>query len=173
MHVEEARIHDIGVVHSVMYPRDGYDVPILALDLVSIRSMPTFAILDACPVTDDLSLPDDYARAFAQACNVHGASPVGRESMPDWGAAIFSDECVMLRGDALGAVDFVELATSVAAVHYAWSLGLAPSSDTARIRRNQARFSEHQRRNERTRGVLRAVLGAQWAEEYMRTVMFD
>ncbi len=53
------------VLHIVMYPRLQYDLPILGLDLVgSGNNRFSLAVLDACPVSVDRSLPPTYASAM-------------------------------------------------------------------------------------------------------------
>ena len=49
------------VLHVVLYPRYKYDMPILAMDLVvTPGGRVSLAIIDACPVTRDMTLPAHY-----------------------------------------------------------------------------------------------------------------
>lgn len=71
------------VLHMVLYPRYGFDLPILSSDLVVLpNGKVSLAIIDACPVSEDLSLPPHYvqvgggstARPHARPCQamLHG-----------------------------------------------------------------------------------------------------
>ena len=49
------------VLHVVLYPRYKYDLPVLAMDLVVVPGgRVSLAIVDACPVSKNLSLPPHY-----------------------------------------------------------------------------------------------------------------
>ena len=65
----------------------------------------SLAIIDPCPVSADRFLPPAYAAAVAglQAAMPGGAA--SNRAAPEWGAAIFSDACVLARpgGDAAAA----------------------------------------------------------------------
>lgn len=62
LHIEiGARQDGLHVMHIILYPRYEFDIPILAFDLVVVNGVVTLAIIDAVPVTRDLSLPAHYA----------------------------------------------------------------------------------------------------------------
>lgn len=174
LHVEYARIGVIDVAHAVMYPRPLFDAPILAMDLVSVGNKGSFCILDACPVTDDLSLPADYSDALNDIQRRYGMVPASRVGVPEWGAAIFSTQCV-LRRQGVDVDAFLAYATACLIMHLEYCTTLRPSRDQARIRRNHARFCRMQLQNERTRSTLASALGGdvRMANEYMTKVMFD
>lgn len=169
-HLELARIKNLDIVHSVMYPRPQFDIPILGIDLVEFEGRPMFAIADTCPLTDDLSLPPHYLELVRTLQNKHGIKPVARDEMPGWGQKIFSDMCIMTRDVPS---NFVEYAIELVDIHMVYAALLEPSPDHARIRKNLARFSMYQLRNGKTKAALAMELGLHEAETYMRTVMFD
>jgi hypothetical protein len=49
----------------VCYCRYDFDIPILAMDLVAAGGAVTLAIIDACPVSSRLSLPQHYVQTMA------------------------------------------------------------------------------------------------------------
>jgi hypothetical protein len=46
--------------------RYDFDIPILAMDLVAAGGAVTLAIIDACPVTSRLTLPQHYVQTMAE-----------------------------------------------------------------------------------------------------------
>jgi phycocyanobilin:ferredoxin oxidoreductase len=177
LHLELASTSTLDIVHVVMYPRPTFDVPILALDMVSVNGSPSFAIADACPVTTDLTLPPDYAAGIFEQQRRYGLVPVRRDVLPEWGRAIFSDVCYMTRGSReCDPETFAAYVLSVTAFHMAYCDALDPSpEDHPRIRACHSRFCAWQLQNTRTRAVLAThFLGdPAAADAYMRDVMFD
>jgi Ferredoxin-dependent bilin reductase len=47
-----------------MYPRPEYDLPILAMDMVGKDDRISLAVIDACPVAENRSLPAVYAQGI-------------------------------------------------------------------------------------------------------------
>ena len=170
VHLEVADIQGLDIVHCVMYPRPEFDLPVLGIDLVERDGRPVFAIADVCPVTDDLSLPDHYLTRVHELQTRLGVTPATRTDMPGWGRPIFSDVCVMTRDVPR---TFVEYALELVEIHTAYASTLKPTVDHARVRRNLARFSMFQMRNQKTKAALATEFGRGPAETYMRTVMFD
>lgn len=179
LHVEMGTVNHVTVVHSVMYPRPSYAIPIVAMDVVSLNNVPSFAIVDACPVTPDLTLPDQYDDLVHGLQTTYHMTPTPRSQFPEWGKKIFSDRCVMLRGPHLadgGLANFQEYALSLAATHLAWAAlqSRVPDDDEIEtIKAAHTRFSTQQRRNAQTRGALALALGPAMADEYMHCIMFD
>lgn len=171
LHVEVGKVDAVTVIHSVMYPRPTFDVPILALDLVYVNDNASFGIVDCCPVTDDLRLPEDYQNVVRDIQATHGIQATQRTAMPEWGRAIFSNVCYMVR--APDPVVFCAYALQMARMHMEYCKEQDPSADHLRIRRNHKRFRHYQLQNRRTRTVLDKALGESLAAEYMSTVMFD
>lgn len=170
VHLEMANIQGLDIVHCVMYPRPEFDLPILGIDLVERDGCPMFGIADVCPVTDDLSLPDHYLTRIGELQVRLGMTSVTRSDMPGWGRPIFSDMCVMTRAVPH---TFVEYALGLVEIHTAYASTLKPTDDHSRVRKNLARFSMFQMRNQKTKAALATELGRGQADTYMRTVMFD
>lgn len=54
-------LRDVQVLHCVMYPRLEYDLPILSMDMVGkVGGAISLAVIDACPVAMNRSLPPQY-----------------------------------------------------------------------------------------------------------------
>jgi len=169
----------------VLYPRYGFDLPILALDVVLANGRPTLAIADACPVRDGNALPAHYAATMdALAARFLGPEAAGgqRRAVPEWGAAIFSDRCVCITPSSTDELlGFIKYAVALTRAHLMYSALLQPvaggdrrgAERRAELLRNHARFCDKQLENEKTRRVLAAALGAEVAEAYMRGFMFD
>lgn len=175
LHIEEARLGMMHVVHSVMYPRPQYDAPILAFDLVTVGNTPVFGIADTCPVTDDLRLPEDYRDAITDLQTQYGFTPTPRDHMPGWGRDIFSDRCVIQRKGGIDAEAFCAYGMDLLGMHLEYCALLDPTTDYLRIRRNQSRFCRMQLKNDKTRSSLASAFGGDLAlaNEYMNRVMFD
>lgn len=174
LHVETASLGMVNVVHAVMYPRPQYDAPILAMDLVAVNEVPTFGIVDACPVTDELRLPREYEGPMLDLQKKYGLASVPRAAMPDWGREIFSDACIIQRAP-IDSPAFRAYALDLLALHLEYCSILEPSTYHRRIRKNHSRFCRMQLKNWKTRSALASALGGDltFANEYMNRVMFD
>lgn len=181
LHIEVAVQQDgLQVLHCVMFPRNIFDVPILSLDMVAYNGRPTFAIIDPCPVSQDLSLPKVYATSvmsLQQKYDIHTNSDI-----PEWGRNIFSDFCIQLRPESPEDVGkFLKYSLALVHFHLQFARLALPlqSSDGERcdkmgeISASHARFSANQLRNDKTRQILEKRFGADLAREYMENMMFD
>ncbi|KAG7668407.1 hypothetical protein Ndes2526B_g00872 [Nannochloris sp. 'desiccata'] len=188
LHLEVAVRQDgLQVVHCVMYPRPEFDLPILSMDLVANGDRVTLAIIDPCPVTGNLSLPPFYVKSATELQIKYGLE--SNRTIPDWGSAIFSKLCVIVRPSTPQEVaQFLKYAIALANFHVqigrlAVPVGgagtMAGKTEEATDRRkleikaSHARYSAKQLENDRTRKVLEKAFGSGPSEEYMRTVMFD
>jgi phycocyanobilin:ferredoxin oxidoreductase len=52
------------VLHVVLYPRYKYDLPILAMDLVIAKDRVSLVVVDACPVSQNKTLPSHYLQVL-------------------------------------------------------------------------------------------------------------
>ncbi|EFN55495.1 hypothetical protein CHLNCDRAFT_23364, partial [Chlorella variabilis] len=176
LHIEVAARQDgLQVFHCVMYPRLEYDLPILSMDLVANAGRVSLAIVDPCPLSPGLQLPPVYEQP------VRWAGPAGRwfrsnRSIPEWGAAIFSPLCVIVRPDSSEEVGrFLKYALALTQLH----VQIAHPVSSSQRRRLEAlhaghsRYCEKQLENDKTRRVLEAAFGAELTERYMRECMFD
>ena len=117
LHLEVAVRQDgLQVVHCVMYPRPEFDLPILSMDLVANGDRITLAIVDPCPVTGNLSLPPFYAKSATDLQVKYGLE--SNRTIPDWGSAIFSKLCVIVRPTTPKEVaSFLKYAIALTNVH--------------------------------------------------------
>lgn len=165
------------VVHCVLYPWPAYALPLLSLDVVAFGPRVTLCIADVCPVTEDLSLPPAYAAAVPpMQAPLEGAA--GRE-VPEWGARIFSPLCVLIRpSDGGGEEDvaaFAEYVRTLLAFHLEQAAAAQPLDDEGAeaVREAQVRYCTEQLRNDKTRRILAASFGSEFANSYMEGLMFD
>ena len=181
LHIEVAIQQDgLQVLHCVMFPRNVFDIPILSLDMVAYNGRPTFAIVDPCPVSRDLSLPKVYAAsvtALQQKYDVRTNSDI-----PEWGKKIFSKFCIQMRPESPEDVGkFLKYTLALVHFHLQFArLALPVTADcgkgtdkTTEIYDCHARFSAMQISNEKTRQILEKRFGAELAREYMEQMMFD
>lgn len=172
VHLEVAVRDDLQVFHSVMFPRAEYDLPILSMDLVLAKGVATLAIVDPCPVNAALTLPHPYATAIGALQATFGMA--SNRQVPQWGAAIFSAHCVIVRpqepGHLAAFLAYTRALTEyhmVAAKHATLAEGAADRLEAHR------RYCAMQLQNQKTSRVLSASFGDSFAHEYMREVMFD
>jgi len=182
MHVEVARradetdVHrevsdEVDILHSVFIPRREIDVPILSLDVVSINGRVTMAIADPSPM--DHRLPLSYRRGVENLQKVRGLA--SNRAMPEWGREIFSDLCVLTSPRTREELDnFVNYAINLAFFHVSWTSLHAPdpAKNTAYLDASRARYVAGHLKNDKTRRMLETAFGGEFADEYMRQVMF-
>jgi phycocyanobilin:ferredoxin oxidoreductase len=190
LHLEVAVRQDgLQVVHCVMYPRPEFDLPILSLDVVANGDRVSLAIIDPCPVTGNLSLPEFYVKSASELQIKYGLE--SNRTIPEWGSAIFSKMCVIVRPNTPQEVaSFLKYAIALANFHVQIGRLAVPVGSTGRggageaggeaVERRKAeiiaahaRYSAKQLENDKTRKVLEKSFGSGPSEEYMRTVMFD
>ncbi|EFJ50210.1 hypothetical protein VOLCADRAFT_33105, partial [Volvox carteri f. nagariensis] len=175
LHVEVGIRQDgLQVLHVVVYPRYNYDLPIFGLDLVLVDGRVTLAIADCCPVRHGLKLPQQYMETMVllQRTFLEGQDPAARR-IPDWGAAIFSQLVLCITPstpEELAA--FAKYAVALHRGHLMLSRNAAPllsptSGCLCAFCLFRARFCDNQLANKKTRRVLEAAFGKEWADEYM------
>mmetsp|Transcript_46502 Transcript_46502/g.116296 ORF Transcript_46502/g.116296 Transcript_46502/m.116296 type:complete len:495 (+) Transcript_46502:432-1916(+) len=176
IHMELAVRQDgMQVFHFVMYPWPAFDVPIFSLDMVSFNGNLTLAICDCCPVSADMSLPSIYQQGLAA---IQQEFSVDRK-VPDWGEAIFSKQCVLVRPDsAIEVGAFIKYTLSALSLHLQISRLVAPLPKEEMPRMEgiwqaHQRYSHKMLENDKTARALEASFGKEWSAEYMRRMMFD
>ena len=172
MHLEMAAGPEVGILHSVVFPRHEYDLPILGIDIVTLRGKVTMCIADTSPVTEDLTLPTTYVDGVRGLQATHGLQRFPRRDIPEWGKQIFSGLVVML--DHPESVDsFVEYALALTAFHMDYASRAKPDPRSLdRIAACQLRYCTRQLSNTRTRTMLSRAYSPEIADEYMQTMMF-
>lgn len=174
LHVEYGEIGDgFRVVHCVITPHANVPAPIFGADIVQRGSKTTFCITDLSPVDADGHLPLAYLhpvrhlqRNFIRTSSVR--------PMPTWGREIFSDACVTLSPRTNECVRLWARYTLAVHRFYLYTASLTPRTVwTDSVREAQQKYAHYQRQNDKTRGVLVRHFGDEFADEYIRTVLFD
>lgn len=178
LHIEVATRQDgLQVFHCVMFPRLEFDLPILSMDLVAMGGKVSLAIVDPCPLTPDLQLPPFYANPVSELQGKYDLE--SNRGVPDWGKAIFSPLCVIMRPESsedLGR--FLKYTLALTQLHVQIAKIAHPVSPAQRRRLSMLhaghrRYCDKQLENDKTRRVLEAAFGAEIGEAYMKEVMFD
>lgn len=180
LHMELVHRQDsIQVLHCVMFPRTEYDLPILSMDMVGRSGGAiSLAVIDPCPVSLNRSLPPQYNAIVRQLQEQYGMAT--NRATPEWGQAIFSDLCVILRPEGPEQVsNFLKYAIALSRVHLQLARLVQPVEGANKKRRLEeikeahARYCAKQLENDKTTRVLEAGFGKEFSDRYMRTVVFD
>lgn len=182
LHLEVAVRQDgLQIAHCVMFPRKTFDLPIVCFDLVSFEGKVSLAIIDACPVSRNLSLPGFYVQAMTDLQSKYGVA--GNRSLPEWGEAVFSPYCVCMRPETASQLSsFIKYSIALTNFHVTIGRlanpitgqgGAAAMQRSSEIAESHQRYREKQLENDKTRKVLEKAFGSQVAREYMEIVMFD
>jgi phycocyanobilin:ferredoxin oxidoreductase len=174
LHLELAQVGTgLDILHCVMFPNPEYALPIFGADLVGSRIGISAAIADLSPVNPDRSLPADYTHSLTALTDPGFSQP---RALPAW-ADIFSEFCLFVR--PTGAEEeqaFLNRVRDFLDLHCQLASRTQPSSSSEEINRaiaGQQYYCNQQRQNDKTRRVLEKSFGAEWAERYMTTMLFD
>jgi phycocyanobilin:ferredoxin oxidoreductase len=175
LHLELAQVgNGLDILHCVMFPNPQYALPIFGTDLVGGRGgMISAAIADLSPVNAERSLPHHYAQELSSLPELNFSQP---RALPEW-ADIFSEFCLFIRPDGadeenafLGRVkDFLTLHCQIASQESPQT----SKSDVEGAIAGQQYYCAKQQKNDKTRRVLEKSFGAEWADRYMTTMLFD
>ena len=173
LHLEVASLGPgLNILHAVMFPDPCWDLPVFGCDLVTARGQVTAAVLDLSPTADDLpaalrqqlqALPDPRFRQPRQ--------------LPPWGDIFSSWVHFVKPTDAAEEATFLELART-----YLRLIATAvsncrpdPPDDPASLNRHSAQihYCRQQQCNDKTRRVLAKAFDPDWADFYIRQVLFD
>lgn len=171
MHLELAKVGTgLDILHCVMFPREGYALPMFGCDIVgSHKAGISAAIADISPTAADRRLPEVYGDL--------GENPpfLQPRDLPEWGE-IFSPLCLFVRPQGEGEeTTFVKRVEAFLQRHCTYAHALAPVTGEAAIAAmaGQRHYCEQQQQNDKTRRVLEKAFGEAWAEVYMTQVLFD
>ena len=174
LHLELARIgKNLDILHCVMFPRPNFRLPILGIDIVAGRGKISAAIVDLSPISRDRTLPDPYPKRISNLPPVTFSQP---RELPAWGK-IFSDFCVFVRPvtpEEEGA--FLSQVTQYLSIHCELAKAAEPVGtieEEAAILAGQRHYCLKQQQNDKTRRVLENAFGPEWADRYVRTMLFD
>ncbi|MEM6450095.1 MAG: phycocyanobilin:ferredoxin oxidoreductase [Cyanobacteria bacterium P01_D01_bin.105] len=177
LHLELARIgKNLDILHCVMFPHLEYGLPIFGCDIVCGRGQVSAAIVDLSAGTDGGMLMPAYAQKLsAYADKGEDFGYVQPRELPDWGRKIFSDFCCFVKPTALEEEQqFLAQATAYLKVHVQQALDREPELSLKQtFLERQRYYCQQQQKNDKTRRVLEKAFGAQWADRYMTTVLFD
>lgn len=174
LHLELARIgKNLDILHCVMFPRPNFRLPILGIDIVAGRGQISAAIVDLSPVSSDRSLPIAYGQKLSSLPPVSFSQP---RELPAWGK-IFSDYCLFVRPvTEAEEASFLERVTQYLTIHVQQAKVAVPVGsieEEAAILAGQRHYCLQQQQNDKTRRVLENAFGAEWADRYVRTMLFD
>ncbi|MGB3299221.1 MAG: phycocyanobilin:ferredoxin oxidoreductase [Phormidesmis sp.] len=172
LHLELAKIgKNLDILHCVMFPRPEFNLPIFGVDIVAGRGQISAAIVDLSPVSSDRSLPDPYKKRLSQLPNVAFSEP---RELPAWGK-IFSDYCVFIRPAPSEEEAFIHQVAQYLSVHCQLARAAEPvgPAEAAAILAGQRHYCSQQQKNDKTRRVLENAFDEQWADRYVKTMLFD
>lgn len=173
LHLELARVGTtLDILHCVMFPRPEYDLPMFGTDLVGGRGQISAAIADLSPVSSDRHLPTGYRTALTNLPQATFSQP---RELPEWGD-IFSEFCLFIRpGNSEEEAQFLHRVEAFLDIHCQQAVAAQPltSEQQAEVLAGQRYYCTKQQKNDKTRRVLEKAFGAEWAERYMTTVLFD
>ncbi|NEP02714.1 MAG: phycocyanobilin:ferredoxin oxidoreductase [Symploca sp. SIO2E9] len=173
IHLELAKIgKNLDILHCVMFPRPEYALPILGCDLVGGREQMSAAIVDLSPVNRSRLLPDYYQQTLSKLPKLHFSQP---RALPPW-ADIFSEFCLFIRPvSPEEEAQFLSQVEAFLAIHCTYAVGASPVSieQQAEIISGQSYYCLKQQKNDKTRRVLEKAFGPEWAQSYMKSVLFD
>jgi phycocyanobilin:ferredoxin oxidoreductase len=173
IHLELAKVGaNLDILHCVMFPRPNYALPMFGTDIVAGRGSISAAIADLSPLSADRTLPENYRHAI-------GALPQGHFSqyreVPEWGD-IFSEFCLFIRPSSVEEeAQFLSVVESYVEVHCQIAIASLPVSpeQQTEILAAQSYYCSRQQQNDKTRRILEKAFGAEWADHYLKTVLFD
>lgn len=173
MHLELAKVGNmLDILHCVMFPRPEYNIPMFGCDLVGGRGQISAAIADLSPVDVEYKLPQSYTSALGVLPNLNFSQP---RELPEWGH-IFSEFCLFVRPNSSEEESmFLTRVQEFLDIHCTQALMSQPVSSEHRLHilAGQRNYCTQQQQNDKTRRVLEKAFGADWAECYMTTVLFD
>ena len=173
IHLEVAKLgKSLEILHCVFFPDPCYDLPIFGADLVVNSNNISAGIVDLSPVGKHLP---DCLISQMRSLKVSKFTEPGK--LPEWGF-IFSPYVAFIRP-----VDFLEEKSFLELIDQYLSLLLSLlvkvkrdeiNSLDAMCRLNyQKRYCLNQKRNDKTRGILKKFFGSSWADEYINKILFE
>lgn len=173
LHLELAKVGTtLDILHCVMFPQPEYDLPMFGCDLVGGRGQISAAIADLSPLSHDRNLPAEYTKALKTLPKQNFSQP---RELPAWGD-IFSEFCIFVHPHSQAEEKmFLERVQAFLEIHCRQAIAAQPVSKERQIEilTAQQYYCTKQRQNDKTRRVLEKAFGADWAEHYMTTVLFD
>ena len=169
VHLEIAQMKSgLDILHTNMYPRYQYDIPIFGADIVASSKSVGAAIVDISSIREDRSLPEQY-----EILNILDTEFQEDKKMPDWGD-VFSEYCVFVRPTEDEYDKFVN--TAFTYLNYHCVISYNTKENWEKVSDNYAGhkyYCEKQRKNNKTRRVLESIFGVDYADKYISEMLFD
>lgn len=174
LHLELAKVgKNLDILHCVMFPHVNYHLPIFGVDIVAGPGGISAAIVDLSPIAPNDTLPSEYDQSLRQLPPVEFTNP---RTLPNWGS-IFSEFCLFVRPiDRQEETAFLNQATQYLSIHCQLAAAAAPTDSIAKrqsILAGQHHYCRQQQQNDKTRRILERAFGAEWADHYLQTMLFD
>jgi phycocyanobilin:ferredoxin oxidoreductase len=173
MHLELAKVGtNLDILHCVMFPNPEYALPMFGCDIVAGKAGISAAIADLSPTDPERTLPESYKQALLKINTNKFSEP---RDLPPW-ADIFSDFCLFIRPQSKAEEqDFLAYVESLLTIHTQQALQAKPVSPQQQelYLAGQNYYCTKQQQNDKTRRVLEKAFGPDWAEHYMKSVLFD
>lgn len=173
MHLELAKVGtNLDILHCVMFPNSEYPLPMFGCDLVAGKAGISAAIADLSPTSPERTLSQSYKEALSNLPKNQFSQP---RELPQW-ADIFSEFCLFIRPQTEAEEqDFLNYVRSCLKIHCQQALAALPISPQQQelYLAGQNYYCTKQQQNDKTRRVLEKAFGPDWAEYYMKSVLFD
>jgi phycocyanobilin:ferredoxin oxidoreductase len=173
IHLELAKVgNNLDILHCVMFPRPEYGLPMFGCDIVAGKAGISAAIADLSPTNPDKTLPAAYTQGLQ---SLPPSSFSQHRELPPW-ADIFSEFCLFIRPSSEAEEQFfLQRVESFLSVHCRLAIAAQPvtSQQKALHVEGQNYYCTKQQQNDKTRRVLEKAFGPDWAEYYMKSVLFD
>jgi phycocyanobilin:ferredoxin oxidoreductase len=173
MHLELAKVGgSLDILHCVMFPRPEYPLPMFGCDIVAGKAGVSAAIADLSPTSPERTLPQSYQQALSVLSNSQFSQ---LRELPEW-ADIFSEFCLFIRPQSSAEEqEFLARVEGFLKIHCQQALEAQPISPQEQqlYLAGQNYYCTKQQQNDKTRRVLEKAFGVDWAEFYMKTVLFD
>lgn len=174
IHLELAKVgKHLDILHCVMFPRITVPLPIFGVDIVAGRGQISAAIVDLSPVSAVKGLPIEYHQALEQLPKVDFSQV---RTLPPWGD-IFSDFCLFVSPESeqeeMAFLTQVKLFLSLHCQLSKQAKPVTSMEQEAMLTAGQRRYCLQQQKNDKTRRILERAFGAEWADRYLRTMLFD
>lgn len=169
IHLEVAQMKSgLDILHTNMYPRYEYDLPIFGADIVASSKSVGAAIVDISSIKEDRSLPESY-----KILDIVSDREFEKDKkMPEWGD-VFSEYCVFVSPTEEEYDKFVNIAFTYLNYHCAISNITKPDGNVQENYEGHKHYCEKQRQNNKTRGVLKNIFGDEFADKYISEMLFD
>jgi phycocyanobilin:ferredoxin oxidoreductase len=169
IHLEVAQMKSgLDILHTNMYPRYEYDLPIFGADIVASSKSVGAAIVDISSIKEDRSLPESY-----KILDIVSDREFEKDKkMPEWGD-VFSEYCVFVSPTEEEYNKFVNIAFTYLNYHCAISNITKPVGNVQENYEGHKHYCEKQRKNNKTRGVLKSIFGDEFADKYISEMLFD